>query len=1055
MNEQDRILLDRDDDRGLYVEIQMAVSSDGKKQAAKFYGGKRVEQLGKAWEGYHFRDFINELVARHKKLENELDKIFSETKKLGSVENFRKMPPMNGITKTHTKIVFEAVSKTLNIRLLECIVLFLEFCEREGKPLRLIELYDDNGKTLRERIIDIRGYLGELDKNENQRVQGISLDKPALSLQDNITLRNEVKRIRDEIGFYPSRKHKCMPFDPKKYSEFVKDIDDLLISAPKDSELLVLKAWSLSQSGKLKEARHICEPLYIRDTNNLNVVISHANILGLCGDIDEAIEVLRTSKSEHPNSPLPPLKIGVYLFNQGRYQEAENEFLDAIEKDEDYIAPYSLLANVYIELKQYKKCEAVLRKVLKKSNHEVILLRKFYEILKGLGKESEAKRILDSIDVDKLSSTEAAYYNAMQVLYDDGIGNAAGILDEHISNLNYDPLKNESEQAEAFRILAGIFGAEFKRSRDVKHKDHAKSYYKKSIDIDPHDVSSLFYYAFFCCIDGDFESCQKLLSEIVGLENYVGVGFSNPCEMYAALSALLHQVENEHYAIPLIWCHEKYPENLLCVSELVHVYCKDGEVERAKKFIQIGLVLAEKVELQDINMVDAGAIFNLCKIALEVGKIDHDIRELREKSLDLLSMCCSDEVKARDIDIWKTALPVMAKEVYAFACEKNHEALYKKAVEANKLLLTTLMLHKDRDFWIEVNNDLIVAYDMLWEVTKNIEYLKEEVKYLNDLYIELDTDNEREDYLDISFDLAHRYMLIGNELSDNSFRKKSESIFSSRHELLCESKDKDLWIESCYFIGLSQLYICKTSSYEESANSEVFERIENNFLGVVKSSKKLYLTVAWHQLGELYLLEGNRIKEKSILLKGYDALNRALKLANKKNDPIQWANIQHNIGNVYQDIGAIEKSWADYKNAISPYQLAIKVYEQYEEFKDIYMLYIFRLGLVFFSVYKFNKKARQSYLNKSIHCFDDVINYFGSNDVHHIMARAYFFNGHAKYMLGKNENNFDMLISARESFDASIALLDAEGELEDANRVLQDLNDLIGYLSTKESDRIS
>ncbi len=152
---------------------------------------------------------------------------------------------------------------------------------------------------------------------------------------------------------------------------------------------------------------------------------------------------------------------------------------------------------------------------------------------------------------------------------------------------------------------------------------------------------------------------------------------------------------------------------------------------------------------------------------------------------------------------------------------------------------------------------------------------------------------------------------------------------------------------------------------KKKVNQQLFQDSINKYLPQIKVSPENYTI-----LFDTYILLGNTNKRRE---KPEQALRYYLKaetIANKAKDIVRIVKIQSNIGLIYQDIGALNKSVSQLKKTLDflenhKNKLSEKYYQR--RFKTLS-----NLGNVYNTFYQ-EKGGNEVYLDSSLHCFHSIL----------------------------------------------------------------------------------
>ena len=128
------------------------------------------------------------------------------------------------------------------------------------------------------------------------------------------------------------------------------------------------KALFLFQSGKLDEAKNICEEILKQESSNSQVINLYAFILYYEKKFHESIEQWQQAIKINPNYKEALNGCGNAYKNLNKLNEAVKNFKKAIHIDPKYLEAYLNLANVYIKLEQFDEAIDIFNKSIELDN---------------------------------------------------------------------------------------------------------------------------------------------------------------------------------------------------------------------------------------------------------------------------------------------------------------------------------------------------------------------------------------------------------------------------------------------------------------------------------------------------------------------------------------------------------------------------------------------------------------------------------------------------------------------------------------------------------------
>jgi tetratricopeptide (TPR) repeat protein len=162
------------------------------------------------------------------------------------------------------------------------------------------------------------------------------------------------------------------------------------------------------------------------------------------------VDALSTFARAHPGDLLTRLRLGITLFREERFEEAEAELRAALHIFPEYggpDSPYWFLARIHHRREELERAEAALARlnVLSESNYDALVMQA--EILGELGREAESAAVLDH--AVQIWPYEMEIHERLAELHTT-LGNAEGAVRERGAVVALNP----ADRAEALYLLA-------------------------------------------------------------------------------------------------------------------------------------------------------------------------------------------------------------------------------------------------------------------------------------------------------------------------------------------------------------------------------------------------------------------------------------------------------------------------------------------------------------------------------------------------------------------------------------------------------------------------
>lgn len=214
-----------------------------------------------------------------------------------------------------------------------------------------------------------------------------------------------------------------------------------------------------------------------------------------------------TEEQQQQQSRNPAVNLfnaGVLAFQGGDEDTAEAKFREAIGKDPSFVEPYSALAGLYLDRKEYDQATAMADKVLELEPENSRALRVLYDVARAKGDEAGAAELLDQLKQADTGGTDTA----IRVFNEGAEAARLGDLDAARQRFE-EALGVDPELAAAHAALATINLAQ-------KRYDDAVASADAALEIDPgrSDVLKVKYEAFRGL--GQTDKAKAVFEEMVG-----------------------------------------------------------------------------------------------------------------------------------------------------------------------------------------------------------------------------------------------------------------------------------------------------------------------------------------------------------------------------------------------------------------------------------------------------------------------------------------------------------------------------------------------------------
>lgn len=160
-------------DKNLLKKIYGTMTENGRNVSLDKYKASGQGQLKGKTEAYHFQFYKNEHFtgAQLRKLDKLLTKIIKPRNKSpaepqSGIEIIKRLPTENATGFDRAKFIFECFAEARDISQPECLLEFLELCNKNNFPL---VAFENNPQGLKKTIEDLRKYITGINNNPNPK----------------------------------------------------------------------------------------------------------------------------------------------------------------------------------------------------------------------------------------------------------------------------------------------------------------------------------------------------------------------------------------------------------------------------------------------------------------------------------------------------------------------------------------------------------------------------------------------------------------------------------------------------------------------------------------------------------------------------------------------------------------------------------------------------------------------------------------------------------------------------------------------------------------------
>ena len=272
---------------------------------------------------------------------------------------------------------------------------------------------------------------------------------PDISLQGVSVINNDVRSLKERLGFYPYRRNEivCLADEELRIAE--REIDKLLLAQPDNEELLSIKTVVLLKQKKSEEALELSSVLHSQNNSDRVIRTNHASCLSANGQNEDALNTSLETLNQHPEHPLVLCSIGRYYFSIGKYEDAIPYLLNAAKADRDMIAPYFDLIRAHYELGKFKQAKSIARRGLRKFPDDPNLLTYYKDLLYGQEIDEKYDNLLKLHDLDELPVKGDRFAELIK-LRNGTLEEQGAFLPDYIEDIELDPFATEQDKVIAY-----------------------------------------------------------------------------------------------------------------------------------------------------------------------------------------------------------------------------------------------------------------------------------------------------------------------------------------------------------------------------------------------------------------------------------------------------------------------------------------------------------------------------------------------------------------------------------------------------------------------------
>ncbi len=938
-----------------------------------------------------------------------------------------------------------AVSNTGGLRPERAKEIFTNAAEISGKSdseyLREFVEYCKNHKVFKNSTFDKYGNQHRAFINKEKTIRMLldsGFDSPGevqpLSLQDSITIKNEIESIKKSINGYPYGKSKSFKPNSTNLEKAFLDVEQLLYAVPHNTDLLALKASLLIRRGQKEEAYKLSESLYHKAPKNLGVIVAHLAALRNAKEPQKALVIAQESKKQFPDSAFLAFQCGVCFEHLGQYREASNEYIQAINIDETFFWPYRGLIHCLRNTDTSSNIESFLKKGLSIYPNDAGLLVELMAELKRKDKNEEAALYLKKLgSLDNYFFNNIAFDDLTLFLEKDNFNEAKKLLYSQLNTLEESHAKDK-DICQAYLSLAILFEMEFEESENFQLLQSQKECYLEMLKINPDSISACRGLVKIYLRLDEYQSARKYADQLG--KNICSTDFYKFC------LELSKNAENTKNRLrPFKWCIELFPYEIKAYIFLSSIYISTGDIELAREQLEAALKIHGSL-FQGLhhNIDEAESTLHLANTLLFWEKTSASSYFHFNKIKELYQRCRTDSIKQKDRKFWISASEHYGKFNLEALCRNENSKTLRETITVYEDLIKETSKLLNRKTWIEYCEQLSKLYRDLANIEKNTEHLEHSTKALKSLLPLIpQEDTEAEHWISIKRSIALNLYKLGELTNTSAPTKEAIEIFK---ETIDKASEQNL-----EYLGLDISFDLSNAMYDLfTINSDPTLLMEciaiNNRL--IESPYKEFHPGAWQGMGKSEFGLAEIQNNVDLAKESLQAFKKAVSYYEGKESILYPYNLQC-MSSVMMFIADYDNDPKALREAESALNKAIPFYAPHGD--NFIRECLVKKAICLGKIYILGDYKEFSKLDEAIATYEKAMSYFCDKT-----TKSYAFNlfdiGLLYKMKGENTSTPKWYDSALENLRSARKLFENDDEwLQKTLDAIDEVNELINGLA--------
>lgn len=954
--------------------------------------GNRIEP----WDGSVLKDFM----WPKKGFEEEFQALFLNDKPV-KYTTFKKMN-LDGISPDTAGKIFILSAGFYKRTPTEHLKKYIKYCDEIKFTPKSFEKHQSTIEELRKvEETDIAQATGE---NE----------PPTSSLQDFLTIDNEIDSIKQELKFYPQCKDHGDPIDINQCGVALKKVNKLLIHSPKHIDLLVLKVSLLLHSKNENEAMILSRKLYEENKENVSVVTAYSVVLHKSKDTIKALEIAIEGQKLDPNSVILLCWIANYHYALGNYELAIKESTRAQDLDPDYLLTYFQLAKYYKQTNQADKLVTVWKTAFQIASDNKYVRLGLITSLASQGKKEEAFQYYSTLSGKKDKDYESGYLMALKELSKENSTGAIAIL---MNNLKSNFFSTEDSKGHTHWYMGLIYLYAYEHESDnSKFLDYAIGCYEDVLKLIPRNFAANVGLAGCYYLKDDHERAKEHLDEASELNTDSADKKDFSWEMYSAVSYLA-RMKSADYILPLQWSAEKNKNCINSNIELAKAYISSDDQENSKTHADKALEISKTIA-SDIKspMEIANKYYDLAELLVLFEEHWPEQSRYREDAIKLLEQCTEESIQKSNFSLWTKAMSKLASCHSKKGVTDKDTIQLDQAIKMYEKLLKEFPRYRCKEEWIEFTHQIAYSYRLISEIDLNIKHPRTYVKLWKEILQEITIESDRDRWLYTILGIAQGLKTICEiEFNDKNLEDSIE-FFRFLLKVFNKDSDTDNWIRTHFELGKAL-----RSLYTISNDLENLKDAKHSYCEIANMAEDLWQQEAWSAIGEISDSIATETNSADELLEAISIFKSSIRKINKVKSQANWSYCQYELGYAYQRLGFFRSDCQAFLSSIQAFNDSIESSQNNEGdlgYLSVADVFHYR-GVSFMSLYRREKNPQPEHLSSAVESFKKSLGLITINDNPWDFSSTHNCLGDAYFLIAKDQKHVDSLELARHAFQQS------------------------------------